>query len=250
VSDINEQHRTSIFPYSAKKRRVLISGDSFAEGQTDTRHRFDYQINKLSNKYHATSIGCGGYGPSQQILFAKRFITYLRKDDVFILLTCGNDFGDISRKTIFGRSKPHLTNSGNRIEIKPPDDSFLYYFRDKSFLLGYSLQFLDAYNMKWNFSDQEVRDSHNIYCSFVESYFNNLKSKNIIPVIFLHSLKNTRFCNELELKLHSKNINFVNLSDLLSNKVYLSEDNFHWNERGNLKIAKQIVNYIDNKLEN
>ena len=237
------------FLVQQKKRRILITGDSFAEGQTDARHRFDYQINRLSNKYHATSIGCGGYGPSQQILFAQRFIHDLRKDDVFLLLTCGNDFGDISRKTIFGRSKPHLTNSGNRIEIKPPNDGFFYYFRDKSFLLGYSLQFLDAYNMKWNFSDPEVRDSHDIYCSFVETYFNELKSLNINPVIFLHSLNKTRFINELELKLHSKNLNFVNLSDALSDKVYLSEDNFHWNERGNLKIARDIVNYLDNRFE-
>ena len=238
------------FLVQQKKRRILITGDSFAEGQTDARHRFDYQINRLSNKYHATSIGCGGYGPSQQILFAHRFIPDLRKDDVFLLLTCGNDFGDISRKTIFGRSKPHLTNSGYRIEIKPPNDGFFYYFRDKSFLLGYSLQFLDAYNMKWNFSDQEVRDSHDIYCSFVETYFNELKKLNIIPVIFLHSLNKTRFSNELELKLYSKNLNFVNLSDLLSKKLYLSEDNFHWNERGNLKIAKDVINYLDNKFEN
>jgi len=103
--------------------------------------------------------------------------------------------------------------------------------------------------MKWNFSDQEVRDTHDIYCSFVGTYFNELKSLNINPVIFLHSLNKTRFINELELKLHSKNLNFVNLSDALSDKVYLSEDNFHWNERGNLKIARYIVNYLDNRFE-
>ena len=103
--------------------------------------------------------------------------------------------------------------------------------------------------MKWDFSDKEVKDSHDIYCSFVETYFNELKSLNIIPIIFLHSLKKTRFSNELELKLNSQNLNFVNLSNLLSNEIYLTEDNFHWNARGNLKIAKEIVTYLDNKFE-
>ena len=248
VRDIEEQHRDSIFPESELKRRILIAGDSFAEGQTDVEFRFDYQINNLSEIFHATSVGCGGYGPSQQVLLAQEFLPQLRSGDIFILLTCGNDFGDILRKSVFGRSKPLLLNQNNRIMINPPNDSFLYSARDKSYFLGYSLQFLDAYNMKWNFNDIQVKASHDTYSLFVEDFFKKLKKREITPFILLHSLHKTKFVDELEIKLHSKNLNFLNLSDSLSDKRLLCEDNFHWNKQGNLAVAHYIINSLNNIL--
>lgn len=246
VSAKEEQNRKTIFPGN-RNTRLIIAGDSFAEGQTDAGNRFDYIINSLTDNIQAVAIGCGGFDTVQQIRTAEPFVNDLRKGDYFILLTCGNDFGDLLRKSIFGRSKPHIELIEGKIRITNANSNFLYRMRDISYTIGYTLQFWDALHMKFVFDEQDTRRSHDLYINYISHVFNELTSRGIRPKIVFHSLNKTSLTDELFSKVRSKNIDFFNLDNFLGNKQkYLLDDNFHWNVDGNKLVAQKILSLFEN----
>ena len=246
VCSEKEQKRTLIFPNNDNKR-LIIAGDSFAEGQTNVESRFDYIINDLSDKLFAIAIGCGGFDTVQQIRVSEPFITNLRKDDYFILLTCGNDFGDLLRKSIFGRSKPYIDLIDNEISITNANNNFLYRMRDISYTIGYSLQFWDAFHMKFIFDEHETRKSQDLYIAYINHLFKNLQTKGIKTKILFHSLNKTSLTNELFDKLISHKIDFYNLDEIINDKSrYFLDDKFHWNVEGNKLVARKIISILQN----
>jgi hypothetical protein len=246
VPSIKEQTRNSVFP-DDNQTRVLVAGDSFAEGQTNVEYRFDYVMNNLSDNFYATAVGCGGFDTLQQIKVSEPLFKNLRKDDYFILLTCGNDFGDILRKSSFGRSKPYLELNNGSLKITEANNNLLYRLRDISYTIGYALQFWDALHMKFVFNEQETRSSQNLYISYITHVFNELSSKGIRSKIVFHSLNNTSLTNELFSKLHFQKIDFFNLDNFLRNdQKYLLDDKFHWNVEGNKLVAEKILFFLEN----
>ena len=192
-------------------------------------------------------MGCGGFDTVQQIRISEPLINDLRKNDYFILLTCGNDFGDLLRKSVFGRSKPYIELIDGKIRTTNANSSFIYRLRDISYTIGYSLQFWDALNMKFVFNKKETSMSQNLYTGYVDNFFNRLKSKGVRPFIFFHSLDKTNLVNQLFEKLNSKKINYFNLDKLmLNNSNYFLDDKFHWNAKGNKVVADQMLNYLEN----
>ena len=246
VPSIKEQTRNSVFP-DDNRTRVLVVGDSFAEGQTNVEYRFDYVMNNLSHDFYASAVGCGGFDTLQQIKVSEPLLNNLRKDDYFILLTCGNDFGDILRKSIFGRSKPYLELKNGSLKITEANNNLLYRMRDISYTIGYALQFWDALHMKFVFDEEETRRSHDIYITYISHVFNELSSRGIRPKIVFHSLNKTSLTDELFSKVRSENIDFFNLDNFLGNKQkYLLDDNFHWNVEGNKLVAQKILSFLEN----
>lgn len=91
---------------------MLIIGDSFVEGLVNFEDRFDQIIASKHPEWAILAAGCQGYGTDQEVLLAEPLVGTLGRGDVFVLVTCGNDFHDILRREYFARAKPYFTLSG------------------------------------------------------------------------------------------------------------------------------------------
>ena len=119
-------------------KRVLILGDSFAEGEgVDAEKRFDYLMQMQQPSWSIRAVGCGGYGTDQQLILLKRLITQLKPGDVVVLLTCSNDFSDILRKSHSHRAKPWCQIVDGKLVTHAPKSGIQYRLRDRSYLLGF-----------------------------------------------------------------------------------------------------------------
>jgi hypothetical protein len=115
--------------------RLLILGDSFAFGEgVGLADRFDTLIREQIPNLAVINLGVMGYGPDQQLIGARPWKSDLRRGDVLLLLTYGNDYYDLARTRHGGRSKPWIEDAGDRlIEHKPAIDVFDI-LRDRSYL--------------------------------------------------------------------------------------------------------------------
>lgn len=125
-------------------RRLLVLGDSLAFGEgTNIEERFDSILAGNHPDLSVINTGTMGYGTFQQVLRARPFFGDLRAGDVLLLVTCSNDFTDITRSVFAARSKPRirLDERGHPIE-ELPGVSVLGWLRDKSYIVSRAIIFL------------------------------------------------------------------------------------------------------------
>jgi len=130
------------------RTRLLVLGDSFAFGEgVDLAERFDTLVQERIPDLEIVNLGVMGYGPDQQLIRARPWKKTLRRGDVLLLLTYGNDFYDLAQTRHAGRSKPWLEEKGGRLIEHEPAIDALDVLRDRSYvftLLTRSFAQLDA----------------------------------------------------------------------------------------------------------
>lgn len=227
------------------RRRVLVAGDSFAEGTVNYADRFDNIINQNSDIFSVVSIGVGGYGTDQQLLLAKEFFEELQENDVFVLLTCGNDFQDILRKRSFGRLKPYYSTEGSAgYRLHLPHPNFLDRLRDRSYILGYYLQTADQ--MIYDLSDAQIEESKKLYRYLVRHSLEPLKSKGVNVIVAHHSDRIAGDISSLFVEIESDGITVLNLDEYLHTESDLFiNDNYHWNEKGYIVVANALLKILE-----
>lgn len=227
------------------RRRVLVAGDSFAEGPVEYIDRFDHIINQKSDTFSVISIGAGGYGTDQQLLLAKEFFQELQEDDVFILLTCGNDFQDILRKRSFGRLRPWYSREGqDDFKLHFPNPNILDLFRDRSYIIGYFLQANDM--MLYDLSDEQLEESKKLYRYLVRNSLKPIKSRGVNVIIAHHTDRIVGDLSQLFDEVESDGIVTLNLDDYIPIGSHLFiRDNFHWNEEGYLVVANALLGKLE-----
>jgi len=117
------------------RTRLLVLGDSFAFGEgVDLAERFDTLVKERIPDLEIVNLGVMGYGPDQQFIRARPWKETLRRGDVLLLLTYGNDFYDLAQTRHAGRSKPWLEEKGGRlVEHEPAIDAWDI-LRDRSYV--------------------------------------------------------------------------------------------------------------------
>ena len=99
--------------------------------------------------------------------------------------------------------------------------------------------------MRFNFTDNEVRISQDLFCMYINDFFNNLRAKKVIPLIIMHSLNRTKFESELFEKLDGVKIKYHVIDRDIKEKDIFMKDKFHWNKHGNKIIAKRILDFLE-----
>jgi len=251
ISEVDDPHKPANWGKDALKK-ILIIGDSFAEGTVNIEYRLDKIIQELRNEWSVRAFGAGGYGTDQQLILGRKYFDGLNEGDIFILLTCGNDFFDILREYNFGRAKPLLELKNDNIIEHPPRLDILSKLRELSYLGNYIASKLRP--NRYNFSISELQKSKEIYYKFVLEETKQLRNRGVIFIIAYHSdwiadlyveggstndvFEKLALINSVKTLSLDKHIN-------ISNSEYFLNDNFHWNERGYKRVSSVLVDFIE-----
>lgn len=166
--------------------RLLILGDSFAFGEgVDLADRFDTLIRQQISKLAVINLGVMGYGPDQQLIRARSWKRDLRRGDILLLLTYGNDYYDLARTRHGGRTKPWLEVAGDRlIEHRPATDAF-YFLRDRSYVFTL---FTKVYSQlgRSEHTEQRLEGAGELYQKWVAQEVEDLVARGVLLVIVHH----------------------------------------------------------------
>ncbi len=105
-------YTTNSFGFRSKevdssKKQILVLGDSvvWGLGVQDNETVTAYLRNYFP-KYQTLNMGVSGYGIDQYYLQLKRHISKLNPNIIVVVIFTGNDWGDFTRNTQYGKSKP------------------------------------------------------------------------------------------------------------------------------------------------
>ena len=120
------------------RRRVIILGDSFAEGEgVGAEVRFDAVATRATNRAEFRAVGCGGYSTEQQLILMRQVLHTLRAGDHVVLLTCSNDISDLAFSSHSGRRKPVALQEGGAVMVVPPELGFRDWIRSRSWMASF-----------------------------------------------------------------------------------------------------------------
>jgi hypothetical protein len=151
----------------------------------DLADRFDTLVQDRVPNLAVVNLGVMGYGPDQQLIRARPWKPTLRRGDVLLVLTYGNDFYDLARARHGGRSKPWLEEvDGRLLEHKPAIDLFDH-LRDRSYvfvLLTRSLARLGQSEP----TERRLEDMGELYRKWVLQEVEDLVARGVLVVIAHH----------------------------------------------------------------
>lgn len=227
----------------SSKIRILAVGDSVTFGtgvnlEDAYPARLEKEINKfreLNESFEVLNMGVDSYGFTQEkILAEKEALAY--KPDAIIIGFVLNDIREFSRKKAADEKlgMPLCASCSNAKMI---------------FHLNYSSDYFSALYDEWKGPDFENRKPEILELS-------SFCTENNITLIFAVFPYKEQFDNAindpfmpqriLENELSKDNISYVDLKDSLINcsDCYLPYDSVHLNEKGNLKVAETVSEFI------
>lgn len=230
------------------KRRVLILGDSFAEGTVDVENRLDGLLGRTRPDWSVRSIGIGGYGTDQEMILGERFFPTLRAGDTFVLLTCGNDFTDLLMPKQFGRAKPWYSLAGDGLEFHPAPVGLKERLRDGSYFFGWLLQrFFD--DSVYGFTSEDWRRGGEIYRRLVEKATTPLIARGVHVLIAHHTDWVAPGSEGAFVELAKlPGVRVVGMDKRLGRPETAPErfqSDLHWNERGYVLAADFLATEIE-----
>jgi hypothetical protein len=233
------------------KTRVLLAGDSFVFGEgVDLEERFDTLLAATMPDLSIVNIGVMGYGPDQQLLRARHWRDDLRRGDILMLVTYGNDFFDISKPRHSGRSKPWIEDEEGELVVHEPEFSFMDFARNYSYIL-YTI----ARQMSLGISDEtreRLASAGDLYQRWVLEETQGLRKRGVRIVVVHHGDRQfdlpfdvdamyASLCSEVSgcLALDPKT------EALPRDAVFLKDG--HWNAGGHRLAAEQIARYLQSR---
>jgi hypothetical protein len=234
--------------------RILVLGDSFAEGFVDIEDRFDRVLAARRPEWTFLTLGCGGYSVDQEMIAGREFFDDLRPGDVLLLLTCGNDFEEVLTQSYSARARPYFTLEGNRLAEHPPAIGLRERLRDASYVA--SVVFLRFVKSQTSFTPAEREHARRLYAAIVRAETGRLVDKGVRIVIAHHTDwlggdKSDVFqlvCDEggiFELALDPHVV-----ADGRERNPNLLEDGTHWSARGNAAAASALEPVLARLLTN
>jgi lysophospholipase L1-like esterase len=229
------------------KIRILAVGDSVTFGagvslEDSYPFQLENEINKISGlneNFEVFNLGVDSYGFTQEKILAQRqSLAY--KPDIILIGFVLNDINEFSREKAASEKlgMPFCASCNNAKMIFRSDYAFDY--------------FSALYNEWKNFDFEKIKSGIAGLSSFC--------AENNITLIFAVFPYKEQFDNTgkdlfmpqriLENELSASNIHYVDLKDALMNcsDCYLPHDSVHLNEKGNLKVAEVISEFINKNL--
>jgi len=169
-----------------RRTRLLVLGDSFAFGEgIDLSDRFDTLVQERVPNLAVVNLGVMGYGPDQQLIRARPWKPTLRRGDVLLVLTYGNDFYDLARARHGGRSKPWLQEVDGRLLEHEPAIDLLDLLRDRSYVFTLLTRSLARLGQSEP-TEQRLENVGELYRKWVLQEVNDLVARGIVVVIAHH----------------------------------------------------------------
>jgi len=228
--------------------RMEIIGDSFVEGSgVRVEDRFDYTMRKLLPNWDIRARGCGGYGTDQQFLAAQSLDAAAKQAEIVVLVTCGNDFHDILRRSHSARPKPWAELRGEKLLVHPPEVTLLSRLRDVSYLAEMVAR-LGRTRIKFN--STALASSAPLYTRIVLALRQEFRSDTHFVVVH-HS---DSMAEGVDLAaafaaLEAEGIPVLALDEKLGTPEsrasnFLGKDDGHWNAQGHRMAGEAIAEFI------
>jgi hypothetical protein len=231
------------------RTRLLVLGDSFAFGEgVDLADRFDTLVQDRVPNLAVVNLGVMGYGPDQQLIRARPWKQTLRRGDVLLVLTYGNDFYDLARARHGGRSKPWLQEVDGRLLEHMPAIDALDLLRDRSYVFTLLTRSLARLG-QWEPAEQRLENVGELYRKWVLQEVKDLVARGVVVVIVHHG--DTVFELPFDVDaMFERTCPAVSgclaLDDLLADhprdEVFLEDG--HWATGGHRIAALQIAAYL------
>jgi hypothetical protein len=233
----------------AEHRRLLVLGDSFAFGEgVDPADRFDTLIQEQIPNLAVVNLGVMGYGPDQQLLRARAWKSDLRRGDVLLLLTYGNDYYDLARTRHGGRSKPWLEDADDRLIEHGPAIDVFDHLRDRSYvftLVTRSVAQLGASER----TQERLERVDELYRKWVVQEVEDLVARGVLVVIAHHGDQVFELPFDVD-AMFAKTCPAVSgclaLDEVLAehprDEIFLADG--HWAAGGHRVAAEQIAAYL------
>ena len=237
--------------------KLLILGDSYVFGEgVSIEDRFDTLIQQNRLDWSTINTGVMGYGTDQQIIASRRYFRMLGNKDIVILLTCYNDFYDITRKRHSGRSKPwfEVTRENRLLEHKPTI-SWREILRDRSYILSRTM---NLFEKQKDFSTEEIDRAGTLYYSIIHQETGDLIQKGVNVIIAYHGLHHVKSKRARASIVASLNrtcsipgIDCLSLDRALTqaNNGMNFLNDLHWNRSGHKVVATVLENYLASKFD-
>jgi hypothetical protein len=271
---INSQRFRSDTDYSnhipAGTTRVIVAGDSFTLGYgVDNQHTWLSQAKRLHKTLEVVNMGQGGYGLDQAYLWYKR--DGVRLDhDIFVLAFIAEDFARMNSESFIGYGKPMLAVEDDTLVVKnQPVPRYQYpsSILNKTKRIIKSLGIFQLFQKTFELDD-DLRKNENlpfIIDKIADDIQAITKKKGVVPVmIFLptnfdsignstESLRNymahlaaTKGIIFFDLVSDARMLPLGEFQDLFIHEdvIGYSRSAGHYNEKGNVWIAKKILYYF------
>jgi lysophospholipase L1-like esterase len=234
--------------------RILVLGDSFAEGFVDIQDRFDRVLTARHPDWAVLTLGCGGYSVDQEMIAGRAFFDDLRAGDVLLLLTCGNDFEEVLTQSYSARARPYFTLEQGRLAEHLPAIGIRERLRDASYVA--SVVLLRLSKAQTSFTPAEREQARQLYAAIVRAETGRLVDRGVRVVIAHHTdwlggdnadvfrlVCDERGIFELALDPHV-------IGDGRDRNPNLLEDGTHWSARGNVAAAAALEPFLARLLTN
>lgn len=233
--------------WDSSKRKVLIVGDSFAMGDgVNVEDRFDVPIQEKG--LSVITLGVIGYGTDQELITARPFYEDLNSGDIFIIMTCYNDFWDIARQSHSGRSKIWYELIDGNLIRHDPVITWPIILRDKSYLWAKASSLFE----KQTFSAEQIVDAFKIYDRLVSKDAQELQKKGVhvfLAYFGFGNIPHRILATELEQNINSlcekSNITCVPIDARLSGQGDCFLKDGHWNKKGNNMVGNILLDEIE-----
>jgi len=248
ITDEHGFRETSSWRQEASTR-LLILGDSLAFGQgVNIQDRFDMALMAKYPKLAVVNAGTMGYGPLQQILRGQPFFPDLGAGDVLLLVTCSNDFMDITRSMFAGRRKPRFYFSEENQPIEELSGSKLIgSLRDKSYIASRIIAYFfeDA-----SFSPEAEREGLILYEALIRAKLLPLTDRGVRIMIGYYDYSNHQDNNDTLIQqtynriCSVERVDCILINEAIDQKIGESRHIFqdgHWNRAGNEAFAKLLI---------
>ncbi len=248
VTDKEGLRETSEWRQDADKR-LLIMGDSLAFGEgVNIEQRFDSILGQQNPRLSIVNTATMGYGTFQQILRGRPYFADLSPGDKLLLVTCSNDFTDITRSTFAARSKPQILFDQNSETVESfPGISVIGWLRDKSYIASRAMAFFFE---DTHFSADSEKMGLKLYANLIRQELMPLAESGVQIILAYydymgHADTNQQMIGQTFRRLCAEtgnsciDINSEVLRDPANSNQVLADG--HWNSAGHLAVSRLIA---------
>jgi hypothetical protein len=230
------------------KRRILILGDSYAEATVNIEDRLDRLMETARPDWSVALLGCGGFGPDQEIVLGRHYFGELRRGDVLIVLSCGNDFRDILCARQFGRARARFTLENGKLIEHAPRITWVERLRERSCVAAAVIGRVrpDRFGL---LTEDELARSQDLYRALIRSLKGEMADRGVFFGVAYHSnWVDPRLRDAYPPLRDIDHIACLSLEEAVGTPTANPENcmlDGHWTPRGYRIVTDELIRFVD-----